>query len=100
MDINDGRDWTRKALTTTIPMWLYVECKKRNYAFNELLMRGYQHANKMPKLLDRVAKLEEGNTRLQGYITAMNENHADDIAKLEKLIKHLEKQNPKKKPKK
>lgn len=77
------------SVTTTIrvPVWLLEKKKEQGFSWIDLVLRGYQHRESFPAMIDRVQRCEEAIVRLQHRLTTTGEENAALRAQLDAILK-------------
>lgn len=81
MNLNDNS--IRVKVTTTIPLWLYKECKAKEVRFPSLIMIGWKHFNKSDVLEESIEDLKSKIERMSGVVQRLSLENADLKNKME-----------------
>jgi hypothetical protein len=69
-----------KLLNMLISEEIMKECKEKGWHYREVFIAGMETKRGMPKMLERINELEEGNAKLQrGYTRMWQEFHPEVI---------------------
>lgn len=75
-----------KKISTTIPLWLYEEVKTKNrWAWNDIIIMGFQTKKNMPNVLKRQNDVESTTERLVAKLNKL----ANERYELEEKVNQL-----------
>jgi len=67
----------RVKVTTTVPLWLYKECKDKEIRLPSLIMIGWRNFNKNDVLEDSIDDLKVKIERMSGVVQRLSIENAD-----------------------
>lgn len=75
----------KTTISTTIPIEIYEEAKKRHFKWNDLLITGFQARIDSPKWQERQRDTEEKVIKLAQKVTELTQKNWELLEKIQKI---------------